>query len=54
VPTLAGFAGTPPIDTPLFPTVRRELAEYIREHHLDRPIVIGRSLGGMLAMALEN
>jgi pimeloyl-ACP methyl ester carboxylesterase len=50
--TLAGFAGTPPIDAPLFPTVRRELAEYIREHHLDRPIVIGHTLGGMLAMAL--
>jgi pimeloyl-ACP methyl ester carboxylesterase len=50
--TLAGFAGTPAIDGPLFPTVRRELAEYIREQHLDRPIVIGHSLGGMLAMAL--
>jgi len=50
--TLAGFAGTAPIDGPLFPTVRRDLAAYIREHHLDRPIVIGHSLGGMLAMAL--
>jgi pimeloyl-ACP methyl ester carboxylesterase len=50
--TLAGFAGTAPIDAPLFPTVRRELADYIRAHRLDRPIVIGHSLGGMLAMAL--
>jgi pimeloyl-ACP methyl ester carboxylesterase len=50
--TLAGFAGTAPIDGPLFPTVRRELADYIREQRLDRPIVIGHSLGGMLAMAL--
>jgi pimeloyl-ACP methyl ester carboxylesterase len=50
--TLAGFAGTPAIEGPLFPTVRRELAEYIRRQHLDRPIVIGHSLGGMLAMAL--
>lgn len=50
--TLAGFAGTPAIDGPLFPTVRRDLAEYIREQQLDRPIVIGHSLGGMLAMAL--
>ncbi|HEU4687263.1 MAG TPA: alpha/beta hydrolase [Vicinamibacterales bacterium] len=50
--TLAGFAGTPPIDGPLFSTVRRDLAEYIRQHRLDRPIVIGHSLGGMLAMAL--
>ncbi len=50
--TLGGFAGTPPIDGPLFPTVRRDLAEYIRDHHLDRPVVIGHSLGGILAMAL--
>ena len=50
--TLAGFTGTAPIDGPLFPTVRRELADYIREQRLDRPIVIGHSLGGMLAMAL--
>ncbi len=50
--TLAGFAGTPPIEGPLFSKVRRDLAEYIRQHHLDRPIVIGHSLGGMLAMAL--
>ena len=52
--TLAGFAGTPPIDGPLFPTVRRDLARYINEQHLDRPIVIGHSLGGMLAMALAT
>ena len=50
--TLAGFAGTASIDRPLFPTVRRQLADYIRERRLDRPIVIGHSLGGMLAMAL--
>jgi pimeloyl-ACP methyl ester carboxylesterase len=52
--TLAGFAGTPPIDGPLFTTVRRDLATYIREQHLDKPIVIGHSLGGILAMALAT
>jgi pimeloyl-ACP methyl ester carboxylesterase len=52
--TLAGFAGTPPIEGPLFPTVRRDLADYIRQQRLDRPIVIGHSLGGMLAMALAT
>jgi pimeloyl-ACP methyl ester carboxylesterase len=52
--TLAGFAGTAPIDGPLFPTVRRDLAAYIREQHLDKPVVIGHSLGGMLAMALAT
>jgi N-formylmaleamate deformylase len=50
--TLAGFAGVPPIEGPLFTAVQRDLAEYIREQRLDHPVVIGHSLGGMLAMAL--
>src|SRR5262245_18240879 len=36
VPTLAGFAGVPPIQGPLLATVRTELAGHIREHHFDR------------------
>jgi N-formylmaleamate deformylase len=50
--TLAGFTGTPPIGGPVFATVRRQLADYIREQGLDRPVVIGHSLGGMLALGL--
>jgi len=50
--TLAGFAGTPPVRGPVFDTVRRQLADYIREQRLDRPVLIGHSLGGMLALAL--
>ncbi|HUJ60249.1 MAG TPA: alpha/beta hydrolase [Kofleriaceae bacterium] len=52
--TLAGFAGRAPIATPLLATVRTELARYIREHHLDHPVVIGHSLGGMIAIALAE
>ncbi|HEX4453894.1 MAG TPA: alpha/beta hydrolase [Kofleriaceae bacterium] len=47
--TLAGFAGQPRIDGPLAKTTRDELAGYIRAHHLERPIVIGHSLGGFIA-----
>lgn len=47
--TLAGYAGTPPIDAPLSTTVRGELAAYIREHKLDHPVIIGHSLGGFIA-----
>jgi N-formylmaleamate deformylase len=50
--TLAGFAGTTAIDGPLLPTVRTELAAYIREHELHKPIVVGHSLGGFMAMWL--
>lgn len=46
--TLAGFAGRPAIDKPLVATVRAELATYIRDRHLDHPVVIGHSLGGFL------
>jgi pimeloyl-ACP methyl ester carboxylesterase len=49
--TVAGFAGVPPIDGPLLPAVRRDLAEYIRAQKLDRPILVGHSLGGTLALS---
>jgi N-formylmaleamate deformylase len=50
--TLAGFAGQPVGETPLLPAVRRELAAYIRAHHLVRPVVVGHSLGGFVALWL--
>jgi N-formylmaleamate deformylase len=50
--TLAGFAGAPPIAEPLLASVRAELVDYIRDRHLDRPIIVGHSLGGTLALAV--
>lgn len=50
--TLAGFAGVPPIDRPLIASAEADLAEYIRANRLERPIVIGHSLGGVVALAL--
>ena len=47
--TLAGFAGRPRIDEPLSARTRDELARYIRAHGLDRPVVIGHSMGGYIA-----
>ncbi|KAA2239452.1 alpha/beta hydrolase [Chitinophaga agrisoli] len=51
--TLPGFAGQPPIhsDT-LLRTVAHQLACYIRAHHLNKPVIIGHSLGGTLALQL--
>jgi len=46
--SLAGFAGKPPIAEPLLPKVRDELVEYIRQNHLEHPIVVGHSLGGFM------
>jgi pimeloyl-ACP methyl ester carboxylesterase len=51
--TLAGFAGVPPLDNrPLLMAVRDQLAKYIEENKLDKPIVVGHSLGGNVAMDL--
>jgi pimeloyl-ACP methyl ester carboxylesterase len=50
--TLAGFAGVPPIHSPLLSTVVEDLAAYIQQQHLTKPIIIGHSLGGNVAMDL--
>jgi pimeloyl-ACP methyl ester carboxylesterase len=50
--TLPGFAGQPPVAGPLLEPVRRGLADYIRDHKLEKPVVIGHSLGGFLVFAL--
>ena len=50
--TLAGFAGVPAIDGPLLPAVTAQLSAYIARHQLNRPTVIGHSLGGFLALTL--
>jgi len=48
--TLAGFAGVPPIQGPLLPAVEAELARYIEAQRLARPVIVGHSLGGELAL----
>jgi pimeloyl-ACP methyl ester carboxylesterase len=52
VVTLAGFAGVAPITTPLLATAQKELVEYIDAKKLDRPIIVGHSLGGFLALRM--
>ena len=48
--TLPGFAGQPPIAAPILPRVRDEVIAYISNQHLDHPVVVGHSLGGMMAL----
>jgi N-formylmaleamate deformylase len=47
--TLAGFGGPPPIGEPFLSRVRDELIRYIRDEKIERPILVGHSLGGFLA-----
>ncbi len=53
--TLAGFAGEPPIDGHglLLSTVSDDLAAYIEQHHLQKPVIVGHSLGGTIALDLS-
>ena len=50
--TLAGFDGTPPpaIETGLMEQANASLLELIRTRHIDKPVLIGHSLGGTLAI----
>jgi N-formylmaleamate deformylase len=50
--TLPGFAGQPPIaDKDILSTVVSQLADFIRENRLQKPVIIGHSLGGWVALA---
>lgn len=51
---IAGFAGKPAIAGPLLPSVKAELLDYIREQKLNKPVIIGHSLGGYMAFALAT
>jgi N-formylmaleamate deformylase len=52
--TLAGFAGEPAITAPFLEKVRLGIADYIRQKKLHRPVVVGHSLGGFLALWLSS
>lgn len=48
--TLAGFAGVPPIDTPILKTVKNDLIKYVKDNHLNKPVLIGHSLGAFMCL----
>jgi pimeloyl-ACP methyl ester carboxylesterase len=50
--TVAGFAGVPRVPAPMLDRVRDGLADYIRKNKLERPAIVGHSLGGFVALAL--
>jgi pimeloyl-ACP methyl ester carboxylesterase len=52
---IQGFAGAPAEDNatgPVSAPVAEDLARYIAEQHLNKPVVIGHSMGGTIAMML--
>ena len=54
---VAGFAGTPTLgnaNPPLLEPIRDEIVSYIISHHLNRPVLIGHSMGGLVAMMIAD
>jgi pimeloyl-ACP methyl ester carboxylesterase len=52
--TVAGFTGVPRVAAPMLERVRDGIAEYIRQQHLDHPVIVGHSLGGFLALSVAS
>lgn len=52
VVTLPGFDGRPAAGSPPFETARAALKELIATRKLDKPVLVGHSMGGALALAL--
>ncbi|MBI1874495.1 MAG: alpha/beta hydrolase [Acidobacteria bacterium] len=48
--TIAGFADVTAVEGPLLPRVRDELIAYMRKENLDRPVLVGHSLGAFVAL----
>ncbi len=47
--TLGGFAGEEPVAAPVLPKYREGLVRYISDNKLDHPVIVGQSIGGLLA-----
>ncbi|OXA99640.1 alpha/beta hydrolase [Flavobacterium oncorhynchi] len=50
--TMAGFAGVKPQQNPSFENWKAEIANYIKDNKIEKPILIGHSMGGGLALAI--
>jgi pimeloyl-ACP methyl ester carboxylesterase len=50
--TLAGFDGVPPVKPPVSDAWLQALVRLIEDEKLDRPVIVGHSLGGNLALRL--
>lgn len=52
--TLPGFDGVPAIQAPLFETVSANFWNLLQQQRIDRPAIVGHSLGGTLAILLAE
>ena len=52
--TLPGFDGRPPAGPAPFAAARAAIEDLIASRHLDKPVLVGHSLGGILALAVAE
>lgn len=52
--TFAGFGDVTPIDTPWFLTIKEEIITYVKSNKINKPTLIGHSLGGTLSYWLAS
>jgi len=52
--TMAGFAGVKPQPNPSFENWKAGIANYIKDNKIDKPILVGHSMGGGLALAIAS
>lgn len=52
--TIAGYAGVPKLDTPILKTVRNELIRYVKTKKLNKPMLIGHSLGAFMSLWVSS
>jgi len=52
--TMAGFANAKAQPNPSFNTWKEGIANYIKDHHIKKPTIIGHSMGGCLALAIAS
>lgn len=52
--TLPGFDGRPPAGPAPFAAARAAIEGLIAGHHLEKPVIVGHSLGGILALAIAE
>src|SRR4051812_33512448 len=54
LPTLPGFDGRKPQPAVTLDSLQKDLASLIGSRHLDKPVLVGHSLGGTLSLAFAS
>ncbi|AXG69041.1 sigma factor SigB regulation protein RsbQ [Kordia sp. SMS9] len=52
--TFAGFGNVPAIESPWLETIKNEVQKYVARKNLEKPTIIGHSMGGSLALWLAS